>query len=122
MRLISSAWTRIAASAAVAGWLGLPHSGWAADPVQLTIKGHRFTPDQVIVPAGERLRIEVTNQDPTPAEFESSDLRAEKIVIPGGKVTVTVGPLRPGKYLFFDDYHPDEAKGSLEAVERQAKE
>ena len=100
----------------------VPIAAFAADPVQLTLKDHRFTPAVVRVPAGERFRIEVSNQDPTPAEFESSDLRAEKIVVPGGKISVFAGPLKPGTYTFFDDYHPDLAKGTLTATERQVKE
>jgi hypothetical protein len=94
----------------------------AADAVILTIKNHQFTPSEVSVPAGERFRIEVENQDPTPAEFESSDLRIEKIVVPGGKITVMAGPLKPGTYKFFDDYHPDQAKGTMTAVERKAQD
>ncbi len=95
--------------------------GWAADPIQLTIKDHRFAPSEVTVPAGERFRIEVENRDPTPAEFESSDLRVEKIVVPGGRITVTAGPLKPGTYKFFDDYHPDLATGTLTAVEQKTE-
>ena len=57
-------------------------------------------------PAGERLQIVVKNEDKTPAEFESHDLRVEKIVTPGGRISVTVGPLKPGIYKFFDEYHP----------------
>ncbi len=91
-------------------------------PVALTLKDHRFTPDAVTVPAGVRFRIEVENRDPTPAEFESSDLRVEKIVVPGGKIGIMVGPLKPGTYKFFDDYHPDAATGTLTAVERKAQE
>jgi heme/copper-type cytochrome/quinol oxidase subunit 2 len=94
----------------------------AADPIVLTIKNHRFTPAEVSVPAGERIRIEVENQDSTPAEFESSDLRVEKIVVPGGKIVVMAGPLKPGTYKFFDDYHPDTANGTMTAVERKAQE
>jgi hypothetical protein len=97
-------------------------AGRAADPVMLTLKDHRFTPSQVSVPAGERFRIEVVNQDATPAEFESSDLRVEKIVVPGGKITVNAGPLKPGIYKFFDDYHPDQATGTITSVERKAQE
>ncbi len=88
-------------------------SASAAEPVQLTLKDHQFTPAKVSVPAGERFRIEVANQDATPAEFESSDLRAEKIVVPGGKIAVMAGPLKAGTYNFFDDYHPDAAKGTV---------
>jgi heme/copper-type cytochrome/quinol oxidase subunit 2 len=95
----------------------------AADtaPVALTLKDHRFTPDAVTVPAGTRFRIEVANQDPVPAEFESTDLRVEKIVVPGGKISVMAGPLKPGSYKFFDDYHPETA-GTLTAVEQKAQE
>jgi heme/copper-type cytochrome/quinol oxidase subunit 2 len=85
----------------------------------LTLKDHRFNPAEVTVPAGERFRIEVTNQDDTPSEFESGDLRVEKIVVPGGKIGVMAGPLKPGNYKFFDDYHPDSATGTVIAVEKK---
>jgi hypothetical protein len=94
----------------------------AAEAVTLTLKNHQFVPSQVSVPAGERFRIEVENQDSTPAEFESADLRVEKIVVPGGKIAVTAGPLKPGIYKFFDDYHPDTATGTMTAVERKARD
>ncbi len=92
----------------------------AADPVRLTLKDHRFQPETLTVPSGKRFKVEITNGDATPAEFESSDLKAEKIVVPGGTVSVFVGPLKPGTYAFFDDYHPDDAKGSMVAVEALA--
>jgi hypothetical protein len=88
----------------------------AREPIMLTIKDHRFTPERVTAPVGERFQIEVENQDPTPSEFESRDLRVEKIVVGGGKISVMVGPLKPGTYSFFDDYHPDTAVGTLIAV------
>jgi hypothetical protein len=89
-----------------------------ADTVlSLTLKDHKFTPAELSVVAGERFLIEVQNLDPTPAEFESSGLKVEKIVVGGGKIIVRVGPLRPGNYKFFDDYHPDEAVGTLIAAE-----
>jgi hypothetical protein len=94
----------------------------AADVVTLTIKNHLFAPSEVSVAAGERFRIEVENQDATPAEFESADLRVEKIVVPGGKIVVMAGPLKPGIYKFFDDYHPDTTKGTLTAVERKTQD
>ena len=93
----------------------------AAEPIKLSIKDHRFTPTEVTVPTGERLRIEVQNQDTTPAEFESSDLRVEKIIVPGGKITVIAGPLKPGTYKFFDDYHPDTGTGTITAVEQKTE-
>lgn len=92
----------------------------AAAPVSLTLQAHRFTPATVTVPAGERFRIEITNRGDQPAEFESSDLRAEKIVVPGGTVSVMAGPLRPGTYTFFDDYDPNQAHGTLTAIDPAA--
>lgn len=108
-------------AAAVSDILLLAGGGWTAPAraeglVRLTLKNHRFAPETVTVPAGERFRIEVVNQDATPAEFESSDLRVEKIVTAGGHVTVLAGPLKPGTYTFFDDYHPDTTRGTLTAV------
>ena len=90
----------------------------AAETVSLTIKDHRFSPDRVSVPAGERFRIEVSNRDDSPEEFESADLKVEKIVAPGGKIAVMAGPLKPGTYKFFGDYHPDTAVGFITAVEK----
>jgi len=29
------------------------------------------------------------------------------------------GPLKPGTYKFFDDYHPDTAVGTLTVVEKK---
>jgi hypothetical protein len=85
----------------------LPSAAPADELVTLTIKDQRFTPETVNVPSGQRFSIGVVNQDPTPAEFESNDLHVEKIVVSGGKITVNIGPLKPGSYKFFDDYHPD---------------
>ncbi len=88
-----------------------------ADPVALSLKDHRFDPTEFSAPANQKFQIKVTNNDETPAEFESHDLKVEKIVVPGGTVTVTAGPLKPGTYQFFDDYHPDEAMGTVTVKE-----
>lgn len=109
-------------AAALACGMAAPGAAVAAEPVRLTLKDHRFAPAEVSVPAGERFRIEVANQDPTPAEFESSDLRIEKIIVPGGRITVMAGPLKPGTYKFLDEYNPDSAVGTITAVAAQAKE
>ena len=92
----------------------------AEEPITLTLKGHRFVPNEVSAPAGERFRIVVRNEDDTPSEFESNDLRVEKIVTPGGTISVTAGPLKPGRYTFFDDYHQDTATGTLTVTEKKS--
>ena len=30
----------------------------------------------------------------------------EKVVKPGSSASIFVGPLKPGRYEFFDDFHP----------------
>ena len=43
-------------------------------------------------------------------------MKFEKIVVSGGHIRVFAGPLHPGTYKFFDDYHPDTATGTITAV------
>jgi heme/copper-type cytochrome/quinol oxidase subunit 2 len=117
---VSHTSVRFSAGLALAFAFGAAVPALAADTVELTLKGHGFTPASVKAPANARFRIEITNQDSTPAEFESSDLRAEKIVVPGAKISVMAGPLKPGTYTFVDDYHPDSAKGVVVVSEQQA--
>ena len=88
----------------------------AAEPeLLLVIKNHRFEPAEAKVPAGQRIKLVIHNQDTTPEEFESHSLNREKVVPAGAKATVFVGPLKPGRYEFFGEYHEDSAKGVLVA-------
>ena len=84
----------------------------AADvELQLVIKNHRFEPSELRVPAGQRIKLVIDNRDDTPEEFDSHDLNREKLVPPGSKVTVFIGPLKPGRYAFIGEYHEATAKG-----------
>lgn len=84
----------------------------AAEPeFRLVLKNHRFSPSEVTVPAGQKVRLVVENQDPTPEEFESYSLNREKIVPAGGKITLFVGPLQPGRYEFFGEFNASTARG-----------
>jgi hypothetical protein len=67
------------------------------------------------VPAGQKIKLVVENQDPTPEEFESYTLNREKVVPGNGQITVLVGPLKPGKYEFFGEFNQDTAQGTLVA-------
>jgi len=94
--------------------LAVPQSARADDPAfTLTLKDHKFTPAELTVPANVRVKLTVKNQDPTPAEFESHDFKAEKVIPGGREITLTIGPLKPGTYKFVDEYHEDVAKGQL---------
>jgi plastocyanin len=84
----------------------------SAEPeLLLVIKNHRFEPAEVKVPAGQRVKLVVHNQDSTAEEFESHDLNREKIIPPGAKATLFVGPLKPGRYTFAGEYNEATAKG-----------
>jgi RPA family protein len=86
----------------------------AAEPeLKLTIKDHRFSPTELLAPAGQKVKLVIENQDPTAEEFESYALNREKVVAPGGRIVVYVGPLKPGRYEFFGDFNPDTARGWL---------
>ena len=84
-----------------------------AASVKLTVKNHRFEPQEALAPANKPFTIEVTNLDSTPAEFESKTLRVEKVVAAGSTITLQMRALAPGRYRFFDDYHEDTTEGFL---------
>lgn len=88
----------------------------AEDPsFGLTIKNHKFEPVTVEVPAGKRFKLVVHNADSTPEEFESHQLKREKVIPGGGKATILIGPLKPGTYKFVGEFHEDTAKGNIVA-------
>ena len=88
----------------------------AAEPeATLAIKNNRFEPSEIKVPANQRIRLIVHNQDSAPEEFESHKLNREKVIAPGAKVVIFIGPLKPGRYEFWGDYHADTAKGVVVA-------
>jgi hypothetical protein len=57
----------------------------------------------------------VDNQDATPEEFESHILNREKIVPGNSKATIFIGPLKPGTYEYFGDFHQATAQGKITA-------
>jgi hypothetical protein len=81
---------------------------------QITIKDHRFDPAELHVPAGKPFVLEVANQDARADEFEMSAPPLEKVIQPGASGRVRVRPLAKGRFVFFDDFHPD-TKGAIVA-------
>ena len=81
----------------------------------LTIKDHRFEPLELQVPAGKRFKLVVKNLDPTAEEFESHDLKLEKVIPGRSAANLTVRPLEPGTYTFVGEFHQKTAKGRLVA-------
>jgi len=81
--------------------------------VDLFIKDHKFTPEELELPEGKKIRITVHNQDPTIEEFESIDLKREKIIFGNSKARVILPPLKEGEYKFFGEFHEDTAQGKI---------
>lgn len=105
---------RILPSATLAiAFAGLLRPAFASDPtVPLALQNHQFVPAQLSIPANTKVELIVSNKQTTPAEFESTSLHREKVVPPGGTVSVYVGPLDPGQYEFFDDFN-SQTRGTL---------
>ncbi|MBI5120272.1 MAG: cupredoxin domain-containing protein [Rhodospirillales bacterium] len=81
---------------------------------KLDMKDGVMTPLKVEAAAGKPFKIEITNSGKSPVEFESLELRKEKVLAPGGSGSVVFRKLSPGTYVFFDEFHPDSPKGTLE--------
>lgn len=96
--------------------VGGPAGAGAPPGVTLTLKNHRFTPETFTVPAGQKVRVTLFNQDLATEEFDSHDLRLEEVVTPMGRITFDIGPLQPGQYSFMGEFHADTAQGKVTAV------
>lgn len=87
----------------------------ADEPIVVVLKDHRFTPAEVHVPAHKRVELLVRNEDPTADEFESSELKVEKVIGGGKEGTIRLSPLAPGRYPFMGEFHAQTAKGVVVA-------
>ncbi len=90
-------------------------TAWAAPEFTLTIENHRFDPEVLKIPAGEKVKVTVVNKDATPEEFESYELNREKIIKGNSQGIVFIGPLDPGEYPFFGEFNMDTAQGRVVA-------
>ncbi len=104
--------------AAAVAWTGaLPAPVHAADlpTFQLTIRDGRFIPATLQVPANTKFRLQIHNAGPGPEEFESTQLRKEKVLVAGASSSLVFQPLKPGTYTFFGEFHPATAQGRIVA-------
>jgi len=103
---------QLALALVVAAALGVARADEVTVP--LSVRDGGFEPLELKTPSGAKVRIEVTNETGVAIEFESFELNRERVVQPGQKVAVYLSGLSPGRYEFFDDFHP-ERKGTLVA-------
>lgn len=83
----------------------------AVTEYHLTLKDHLFFPSRITIPANQKVKLIIENQDPTPEEFDSFSLNREKVIFAHQKATIFIGPLTPGEYGFFGEYNPNTARG-----------
>jgi hypothetical protein len=105
-----------ASLAMAAGWFVSAGAAQAADlpTFKLEMNDGKLNPARIEVPAGQRFKIEVHNIGKGAAEFESIQLRKEKVLAPGADSFVVIAPLDKGEYKFFDDFH-QSAQGVIVA-------
>lgn len=87
----------------------------AAPVFELEIRDHLFIPDELHIPANQKVKLIVYNRDKTPEEFESYELNREKVIMGGRKANIFIGPLAPGVYPFFGEFNPKTAQGRVVA-------
>jgi len=86
----------------------------AAKPeFMIEIHNNLFKPVEVVIPADTKVKLIITNRDPTPEEFESYELNREKVIMGNSKAIIFIGPVKPGEYPFFGEFHPKSAIGKI---------
>jgi plastocyanin len=76
-----------------------------ADGYVITLKDNAFSPQELVLPANEKVKLTVRNESKASAEFESEDLSREKVVAANSEVIINLGPLKPGTYKYVNDFH-----------------
>jgi hypothetical protein len=82
---------------------------------KVLMKDGRIFPNTVEVPANTRFRLEIRNEGPGAAEFESLELKKELVLAPGVTRNMVFFPMKPGSYKFFDDFHPETGQARIVA-------
>ncbi|MGV2432513.1 MAG UNVERIFIED_CONTAM: cupredoxin domain-containing protein [Rickettsiaceae bacterium] len=81
--------------------------------VEIKIENHVFLPSEIHAPKDKKIKLVIENLDNTIEEFDSPDLKREKILRSKAKTNIILAPLREGKYYFVGEFNPDTAQGVL---------
>ncbi len=79
---------------------------------KIEMKDGTITPKVIEAPANTPFKFEISNTGVSPVEFESLELKREKVLAPGATSSIVFRRVEPGEYEFFDDFHP-EARAKL---------
>ena len=85
----------------------------ANQEAEIFIRDHLFFPSTIELPAGQKIRLVIINEDSTAEEFESYELNREKVIPGNSRTVVFIGPLTPGEYPFFGEFYPRTARGMI---------
>lgn len=80
---------------------------------QIVARDGVLTPATLTVPAGQRIKLEISNQGKLPIEFENLQMHVEKVLAPSAQSFVVLNPMKPGTYRFIDEFHPQTGKLDL---------
>jgi plastocyanin domain-containing protein len=113
---MSKSFKRVIACVVVAlvSVVGAASAADAPQEIPLTIDKNQFQPNEVKVKANTPFVLVITNKSAKAAEFESKDLRVEKVVPAGKTLNVRIRALKPGTYSFLDDFN-QQATGRIVA-------
>ncbi|WP_207923172.1 cupredoxin domain-containing protein [Marinomonas flavescens] len=78
----------------------------------IEMKDGVLIPSELVVPAKTKFRLVVKNEGSKPAEFESNQLRQEKVLFMGANTSLVITPLDVGTYDYYDDFAP-AARGKI---------
>lgn len=81
--------------------------------IEITIQDHKFYPDIIEIPAGKKVKLIIHNKDNTIEEFDSVDLKREKIIPAHSVAYIVLAPLQPGVYYFIGEFNSATAQGKI---------
>lgn len=81
--------------------------------IDMVIKDHKFSPAEITIPANTPVILQVKNADSAVEEFDSHDLRREKIIAPGMTAKIKLDGLAAGDYSFMGEFHSKTAQGKV---------
>jgi hypothetical protein len=82
---------------------------------RLTFRDGAIVPLETRVPANRRFKLVLVNEGGSPVEFESTELRKEKVVAPKVTTSLVIRRLDAGEHVFFDDFHPGAPQARIVA-------
>jgi hypothetical protein len=83
--------------------------------VKMTLENDTFSPSEIKVPANTPFILRVLNGNREAAEIESADMKFEKVAPAFTAVILRVRPLKPGRYVLYNEYRQDVARATIVA-------